>query len=365
MAKFIESIFGKTSREVTLEDVTKFFETRQDETSTLEFKSGNVSLEDLYKSVSGLLNAEGGLLIVGSPVEQQEEKVDKKQKHVIKFAQGTPVPTTNFKTRESITQKLGTHIVPPPIGFDIAQIKMGEGYIYLIDVPQSLNPPHQVTGSGMGIYYFRNDNTTIPASHGVVSALFNQRKQPKLAARIELHELGETDFDVSVAVGNESEYPADKVTYIIDVSNALKVESPYYKFRLSRATTFVMNHSYTFTPELVIPKGVEEKKSFRVVHRGKDFLIYITAWTSTTNIQHFFLWYSGTTKKKVKLDTAMPLAEVVEQFLTRIGEDHHNRSNTPPDATNAERLMHTPVISSEYDDVDPEDYFGEPDETIN
>jgi hypothetical protein len=357
MAKFMESIFGKPTRDIVLQDVIDFFKVRQEETSTLEFKSGNVSLEDLYKSVSGLLNAEGGLLIVGSPTEQQEDKVDKKQKHVVKFAMGDLVPTTNFKTRESITQKLGTHIIPPPTGFDIVQFKLGDGYIYLIEVPQSLNPPHQVTGTGTGIYYIRNDNTTVPASHGIISALFNQRKQAILKPEIEISKHTRYGYlsEIEVSITNKSTYPADNAQFLVEVYNAKLVMGQTLVPK--RVDRIFFKHGYSSGGQNVtLIKGLSIPFSFTVNHRYKQILICAVAYCVNSVVGATYVWYDGDNHSLVEIvETDDPKNEIAVRFIEYIRQDYYNRLNWPLGVENPQKDMFKEFYPKDEDEDKPID----------
>lgn len=51
-------VFQKDIYELRLDDITKFFTIEQEETSILEFKSGEVSLEAIHRIVAGFLNIE-------------------------------------------------------------------------------------------------------------------------------------------------------------------------------------------------------------------------------------------------------------------------------------------------------------------
>ena len=66
---YIKKIFNKDIDNLNISDLVTFFETEQEETSVLEFKSGDVEIIDLYKEITAFLNTEGGLLIIGAPRE--------------------------------------------------------------------------------------------------------------------------------------------------------------------------------------------------------------------------------------------------------------------------------------------------------
>jgi hypothetical protein len=333
MASFIESIFGKAREKVTLEDVEGFFTEPKEETSTLEFKSGNISQDKLFKSVTGLLNAEGGLLIIGSPEEREKDKEDKKHKYRIKFAVGELVPCTNLKTRESINQLLGSHIVPPPAGIKILPFEKGDGYIYLIEVPQSVSPPHQVTGAGTGIYYFRNDNTTVPASHGVVSALFNQRRVPRLYASIGFeYQKDKPYLDFNILLTNESEYPADKVGYMISFLNVFDIFGNIkLNFTENKHTEFnIRERKAVFTPDTVIPKGLGERKIIRVAHSYGHILVYVLHWSVQNTTRGAYSWIDCATGKIVDSTNEVSEGETfLNKFFDFLKEDPNKRIVAP------------------------------------
>lgn len=288
MANFIEGIFGKLGEKLTLQDVEEFFKERQEETATLEFKSGDITPEKLFKSVAGFLNSEGGLLIVGSPKERE----DKVNEHLrVKYAKGELIPCNSFKTRESITQKIGSNIVPPPAGIKIWPFYSDSSAVYLIEVPQSVSPPHQVQQSGM--YYFRNDNTTVPASYGVVSALFNQRRVPRLMATVDF-EPGkrESELEFQVTITNESDYPADKVGYMVNIYNGYDIKGNIRsEFRVDATTEFDIKHfKAVFPVDMVMPKGIGERKKFKLVHLKKPIFISTVHWSLQNTTRGVYIW---------------------------------------------------------------------------
>lgn len=49
MERYIEKFFDKKADGITIEHIEEFFKNRQDESSTLEFKSGEVEIHDVFK----------------------------------------------------------------------------------------------------------------------------------------------------------------------------------------------------------------------------------------------------------------------------------------------------------------------------
>jgi hypothetical protein len=320
---FIKTVFDKSYDEIQLEDVIEFFKEAQDETITLEFKSGEKQLEDLYREVSAFLNTNGGLIIWGAPKEKDAEINNQK----VKRAQGELVPTNHCKTREKLVQLINTNIVPAPSGIEVKQFTMATGFVYLIDIPRSLHPPHQVQESGT--YCMRIDNIAKGAPHGFVEALFNYRRVPKLSADIIFYSTEEeAEIEVEIAIGNESQYPADKVTYIIEIYNAFDIFSDH-KLRQVKASDHVRKFSQVFYPDLVIPKGIQERKSFRVVHLHRDILVSVVFWSATSNIDYRYAWFHPKRDTLVPIDHSQTQDEIIKQFIQELESDAKQNVNVP------------------------------------
>jgi len=65
-----KSIFNKEIYDLEIDDLKAFFSTEQEETSLIEFKSGAVEVDTIYKEVAAFLNTEGGILVIGAPEEK-------------------------------------------------------------------------------------------------------------------------------------------------------------------------------------------------------------------------------------------------------------------------------------------------------
>lgn len=172
----IQTIFNRNSREITIEDVIDYFKTEREETAVVEFKSGEVAIEDLYKEITAFLNTEGGLIIVGSPREQP----NKKGKTKGKVCQGDLV-YSKFRSKDWLYQKVASYITPTPTNLNIVEVAGSQGTVYLIEVPQSSRPPHQANSDGR--YYLRLESEAKPAPHGIVQALFDKRRKSQFHSR--------------------------------------------------------------------------------------------------------------------------------------------------------------------------------------
>jgi predicted HTH transcriptional regulator len=74
MSRYVETFFGKEAKSIEISDLQAFFSDKQYETSTVEFKSGDVEINDVFKEITAFLNTEGGLLIIGAPKETKDQK---------------------------------------------------------------------------------------------------------------------------------------------------------------------------------------------------------------------------------------------------------------------------------------------------
>ncbi|ADB41826.1 AlbA family DNA-binding domain-containing protein [Spirosoma linguale] len=187
---FIEEIFQTT--EVTKEDLERYFETERDETLFLEFKSfvdkdvnnrekelrDAEKIKGVIKTIDAFLNSNGGLLIWGAPESVEVNRGKKK----IKVCQGTLCPVPTFYDRDAFVNKIASQIRPLPQGVRMQSIQVEKGYIYLFEVPESQNKPHQFDGR----YYIRLDTNTSIAEHYLVHAMCRQIKNPELSIKVTL-----------------------------------------------------------------------------------------------------------------------------------------------------------------------------------
>jgi len=104
---YIEKIFNKNIVDLNINDLTDFFESDQEETSILEFKSGKVEINDIYKEITAFLNTEGGLLIIGAPIEKKE-KIGKNEKVIC----SGELTYSQFRNKDWLYQKIASNIVP-------------------------------------------------------------------------------------------------------------------------------------------------------------------------------------------------------------------------------------------------------------
>ncbi len=173
-----ESIFQKKLNELTIDDLKEFFTEEKEETSFLEFKTGELEIEKIYRGVCAFLNTDGGILIIGAP---REREVDKKRTCI-----GELIPTKKIKSEASLGHLIAANISPTPGRLNIKHFKYKDGFVFIIEVFKSAHPPHQVSNEGK--YYIRLDKEARPAPHGIIEALFKKISYPLIEtyAKIDL-----------------------------------------------------------------------------------------------------------------------------------------------------------------------------------
>jgi hypothetical protein len=287
---YIEKIFGKSRNEVTIDDVRIYFSTPQEESSVVEFKSGEVEINDIFKEITAFLNTEGGLLVIGSPRETKQTI----GKNVLKICEGE-LTFSNFKNKDWLYQKIASNIVPAPTDLKIEEFLTEKGNIFLIDIPQSLNPPHQCSSDGR--YYLRLERDAKPAPHGIVQALFNKRRLPSLNADIAITDLRSHVDSIVVSLKNESYIPAEKISYMIEVYNIENIHSEY-KFLFVEDS---LGGKFSFTAHVpqVLVQVINIPIKFNIQHSGKDYLIFVAFWCRDLDFDFKYFTYSPIEKKIV------------------------------------------------------------------
>ncbi|MET1257778.1 ATP-binding protein [Flagellimonas sp. DF-77] len=292
---FISKIFGVDDDELTISQVQDFFKYEQQETSILEFKSGTVDVDSIYKEVTAFLNTEGGLLIIGAPVE----KTKTSDRVKVTFCQGS-LTQSKFKSKDWLVQKIATNIIPSPISIKVKELEYMNGKIFLVDVPQSVTPPHQSSLDKR--YYIRLDSETKPAPHGIVAALFDKRRAPELDTVTRIDQKSDNVDLINIGLTNVSVYPADKAAILIDVYNVIQVVNNR-SFRLIDGPPKERRYSLTKKFDTLIVQRITQSVSFRVVHKNEDYFINLSYWCKQRNVEQKLLRYSVTERMFFEVDT--------------------------------------------------------------
>lgn len=280
---YIEKIFNKNIVDLNINDLTDFFESDQEETSILEFKSGKVEINDIYKEITAFLNTEGGLLIIGAPIEKKE-KIGKNEKVIC----SGELTYSQFRNKDWLYQKIASNIVPSPIGLKIFEHIDSSGSIFIIDIPQSTIPPHQCSSDGR--YYIRLEREAKPAPHGIIQALFQKRKLPKLDADIYIRKINNEVDNVVVSIKNTSNIPADKVSFIVELYNIENVECELG----SRESQDVLGDKFSISNHAknVLVQVMSLPVEMTISHKLNEYVIFAGFWCKDLDFDFKFWTYN-------------------------------------------------------------------------
>lgn len=220
---FIKRFFQKETP--TWEDVEKFVRgVGKDERSLFDFKAAGAAREKpstkLCKCISSFANTEGGLVLLGV----REDKSDAAQHALEPVAEG----------KEAVEHRIQAGIEPTIQGLKIEPVRSDQRAIYLIDVPQSNNPPHMlVADRGDCRYYIRRNFESEPMRHGEVEAAFLRRgilSRTTLEIFVASQENDRfiekllPNQPARVSIRNAGEFPASEVSLFFMASPGLDFE---------------------------------------------------------------------------------------------------------------------------------------------
>jgi len=179
---FIEIFFKKDSKDILAKDVELFVSRKIEESLNLEYKDIKAydNFDELSKDVSAFANSEGGLLILGVGQEKKRPKI-------------FPTEITwgdEFLSKERLENNLTGKIHPRIEGLKIVPIRKNNSVIFLLDIPQSENPPHMAFDKR---YHRRLNFGNSPMEHYEVSDFFGRRRKPCLSLIVQLTEIDVKD----------------------------------------------------------------------------------------------------------------------------------------------------------------------------
>lgn len=158
----------------TIEDINFLLANNIQENHLLEYKSGDIILNDkgkkiIAKAVSALANAEGGQLIIGIK--------EKKNQGISEASELAPVVETPY-SKEWLEQVILTNISPLIDGLKIISIPSELGkVVYIVNVPKS-STAHQNTIDFQ--YYRRRNFKAEPMLDFEIREVMNRVKHPQL-----------------------------------------------------------------------------------------------------------------------------------------------------------------------------------------
>lgn len=282
-----KSVLGKSIDDLTLEDLKEFFKDEKIETSTLEFKSGGTEGKKLYKEIVGMLNCEGGIIILGAPIEISEDTRTK-----FKVCKGDLTKVTKFKNNEALAHSINSNINEIPIGIKVHPIKVEIGfYIYIIEVPKSNIPPHQVAQTGT--YYVRINGESIPAPHGIVESLFNRRRRPELKVNLLVDIPFNSEFknplNIKFLVTNSSEVTADDTHILVEFYWINKFKKPKHVYAADHSSVSNFRTTENWSTPLVL--GLTLHTSLIVDLKYEYLVLSLGYWCRNTALKtkHFLI----------------------------------------------------------------------------
>ena len=270
MESFCHAIFKKDIYQLNAEDLATFFASEQEETSVLEFKSGDVEIDKIYSEVAAFMNTEGGLLIIGAPKEKLDSTKTKK------ICIGDLSPSVKIKSKDILSQKIASNITPAPINIKIQEIVYGTGKVYVVDIPFSMTPPHQVSNEGK--YYIRLEKEAKPAPHGLISAMFNRRKNSLLEIEYDIF-MYKKLLHVNVKFANTNAVPCEDWGFIITIEGIAEIigEKPSELFR-EKMSLSPEQCNITCTELPVLIRGVYYRKHSTFIPKRESVLVKTTIW---------------------------------------------------------------------------------------
>jgi hypothetical protein len=284
---YSDVFFKKSVYELTEQDIIDFFANSQEESSILEFKSGDVELEKVYNEVAALHNSQGGLLIIGSPKPIK-----------IKGRETFEGSLTHSKhiNKDRLYQKINSNVSPPPIDLRIHDIQTSNGeLVQVLDIPKSLNPPHQSLTDGK--YYIRYETSSKFAPHGLVEAMFNRRNEPSIDCDITKYKRVENEGVIIFKIINTSDVPLIGINYIIKFYN---VES-CWSFDHNTSAFVKINKRTKDHPDQVsacldtyensnrvIVNGIFSGYPYKFTYDSDPFVVELLIWSTNMGLKKFY-----------------------------------------------------------------------------
>jgi hypothetical protein len=234
MPIFIERFFRVTDpSRLTYADFVNFHSQQIEEHQNLEYKPRGLLLRKdntvvtsnnprdmvgytaLARSVASFANAEGGLLVLGV-----REKPERYKGNIVKIRPGNVTPLPLSVTREAIEANLLSKIQYPVDGVTVVPLRRtprSKGFVYLIDVPQSVRAPHRVNEL---LYFQRMNFSTQEMRHYQIADLFGRRRSPDLGVRIiesPTNDGHDSSLRINVSIINSGRAVAKFVTCICQI----------------------------------------------------------------------------------------------------------------------------------------------------
>lgn len=268
-------IFGKPLDLMTLEDLQNYFTVEREESKYLEFKSGDVKISDIFREICAFLNSDGGIMVIGAPRETKVVKGDLS----VRICKGK-LTSSAFKSKNWIENRIAGNIVPFPEDIHIKEFRSADKNQYVIDIPRSKNPPHQVRNEGR--YYVRVHQESRPAPHEKVRALFLKNEKPVISSKFYFRhpEIRDNQLVLRITFENSSAIPVKSLSCKLDLVNVLALKSE------GRWEEITENNSYTIDFEMnkAVVEEVTAGYSWEIEHKYQPFIVYLMMWNEKVDV---------------------------------------------------------------------------------
>jgi hypothetical protein len=226
---FAKDLFGKEPPDIKIDDIDNLIVNRREEDRFLEYKDPRIlgTPEKLSEWASALLNADGGLIIIGVCEDDpnKKEKVEAKIFPVRKEFVGKKY------NKERIEQLIYSNIRSssrPVINiYPVRDEADTSKAIYLIEIPQGDNPPYQASD---GKYYRRLNATKYPMPHSEIADFFGKRRKPVLSLTFEIIKINIQDskylFTLRVLISNTGKAVAKYTRVTVSFDNLDVINIP-------------------------------------------------------------------------------------------------------------------------------------------
>jgi Putative DNA-binding domain len=159
----------------TLEHLKNIITSDIREGVSLEYKSSNIigskhAASTISKAVSALANSAGGYFITGIQSEAERPV-------------GLDGGFLNGSRRDWFYQVISTNTYPPLEEFNVLEVPDKRGIYYIVDVPVSINAPHQSSDQK---YYKRRGPHSDPMQHYEIEDVRNRPKVERVPFRAEI-----------------------------------------------------------------------------------------------------------------------------------------------------------------------------------
>ncbi|MCD6017552.1 MAG: hypothetical protein K0S53_673 [Bacteroidetes bacterium] len=307
--------FGKEWEKLKYKDIENFFSEKQEESDKIEFKSyvdrGEKSKTEtennIIRTICGMLNSEGGIIIWGAP------KGEKKENSKILEFEGELTPL-NFQTdKDSIIRRISDNIQVTPRGIRFRELKKPkeDKYICIFEIEKSEYSPHQHGN----IYHMRIDGQTRPAPHHYIEALFKRISFPKLEGYTKPYIVRKTATGYIVCLK----------TCIFNLSKFQNEERLYFRITLinGEVRSNISSNYRRVTPNLDIVTYLPDKVFFASEHIvvKDEFLIKNETLAITNQMIEVIVYFGGKnsplTVSRYKMDLSTPHVNVDDYIISK------------------------------------------------